>query len=72
MLLSAFKTPADVYNYPPKGIPSSFKFTNFAEVFKKYPLSGFYANSTSSRRPDRPSDMDFRHGTFAFAKLDFP
>ncbi len=73
MLLSSFKTPADVYNYPPKWIPSSFKFTNFAEVFKKIPFIRFYANSIFLSIVETVLQIWISAmGAFAFAKLDFP
>lgn len=73
MLLSAFKTPADVYNYPPKWIPSSFQFTNFAEVFKKIPFIRFYINSIFVSVVQTVLQIAISAmGAFAFAKLDFP
>ncbi len=45
MVLSAFKTSADVYTYPPRWIPSTFNFRNFNEVFAKIPFWRFYLNS---------------------------
>ena len=73
MLLSAFKTPADVYNYPPKWIPSSFKFTNYEEVFKKIPFIRFYANSIFVSVVQTVLQIAISAmGAFAFAKLEFP
>ncbi|MEW5814321.1 MAG: carbohydrate ABC transporter permease [Spirochaetota bacterium] len=45
MLLSAFKTGADVYTYPPKWIPTVWKLDNFAKVFKMVPFARYYFNS---------------------------
>ncbi|WP_103135213.1 carbohydrate ABC transporter permease [Mesotoga sp. B105.6.4] len=45
MILSAFKTQADVYSYPPKWLPSSWSFDNFARVFKMVPFGRYYFNS---------------------------
>lgn len=45
MVLSAFKTPADVYAYPPRWIPSEFNYNNFIEVFDKIPFWRYYINS---------------------------
>ncbi|MCE5256419.1 MAG: carbohydrate ABC transporter permease [Spirochaetaceae bacterium] len=73
MILSAFKTSSDVYAYPPKWIPSSFKWDNFAEVFKKIPFFRFYLNSilvsvTQTFLQILISAM----GAFALTKLEFP
>jgi len=45
MILSAFKTQADVYSYPPKWLPSSWSLDNFARVFKMVPFGRYYFNS---------------------------
>jgi multiple sugar transport system permease protein len=45
MVLSAFKTTADVYVYPPKWFPSKWDFGNFARVFDMVPFALYYANS---------------------------
>ncbi|MGH0052346.1 MAG: carbohydrate ABC transporter permease [Sphaerochaetaceae bacterium] len=45
MILSSFKTVSDVYTYPPKWIPSGWKFTNFAKVFEMIPFGRYYFNS---------------------------
>lgn len=45
MMLSAFKTPADVFAYPPKWLPSQWKFTNFTKVFNMIPFGMYYINS---------------------------
>lgn len=45
MALSAFKTVADVYAYPPRWIPSSWKTDNFREVFRMIPFGRYYINS---------------------------
>lgn len=45
MVLSAFKTNADVYAYPPKWLPSSWSLDNFQAVFDMIPFWRYYANS---------------------------
>ena len=45
MCLSAFKTNADVYAYPPKWIPSEWSLDNFKAVFDMIPFWRYYANS---------------------------
>ncbi|MFA5853035.1 MAG: carbohydrate ABC transporter permease, partial [Spirochaetales bacterium] len=73
MFLSAFKTSADVYSYPPKWIPSSFKWTNFAEVFKKIPFLRFYVNSIGVAFIQTFLQIAISAmGAFALTKLEFP
>ena len=45
MILSAFKTPADVYAYPPKWLPSVWSLDNFKAVFDMIPFWTYYGNS---------------------------
>ena len=45
MLLSAFKTTADVYAYPPKWLPSEWTLENFQAVFDMIPFWTYYLNS---------------------------
>lgn len=45
MLLSAFKTNADIYSYPPRWIPSIWTGENFGNVFRMIPFLQYYINS---------------------------
>ena len=45
MILSAFKTPGDVYAYPPKWLPSQWNLDNFKKVFEMIPFWTYYGNS---------------------------
>jgi len=45
MLLSSFKTAADIYSYPPKWIPSVWTGENFVKVFEMIPFLKYYWNS---------------------------
>jgi len=45
MFLSAFKTDADVFTYPPKWLPSKWTFNNFSRVFEMVPFGRYYLNS---------------------------
>jgi len=73
MVLSAFKTSADVYAYPPKWIPSSFKFTNFAEVFKKIPFVRFYINTIFTSVAQTVLQMILSiTAAYVLTKLNFP
>ena len=73
MVLSAFKTSADVYAYPPKWIPSSFEFTNFAEVFKKIPFVRFYVNTIFTSVVQTVLQMLLSiTAAYVLTKLNFP
>ena len=45
MVLSAFKSNADVYTYPPRWFPRSWNFGNFETVFDMVPFGRYYMNS---------------------------
>ncbi|MCQ2419785.1 MAG: carbohydrate ABC transporter permease [Clostridia bacterium] len=45
MILSAFKTNADIYSYPPRWIPSIWTGENFKHVFEMIPFLKYYINS---------------------------
>lgn len=45
MILSSFKTTADVYVYPPRWIPSVWTLENFTKVFNMIPFGLYYLNS---------------------------
>ena len=45
MILSSFKTVADVYSYPPKWLPSEWNLNNFKKVFEMIPFWTYYGNS---------------------------
>lgn len=45
MTLSAFKTKADVYSYPPRWLPSVWTWQNFKDVFEMIPFLRYYLNS---------------------------
>jgi len=73
MVLSSFKTTADVYQYPPKWMPSSFKWDNFAAVFQKIPFLRFYLNSIVTSTVQTALIIAISvMGAFALTKLDFP
>lgn len=73
MVLSAFKTSSDVYSYPPKWIPSSFHWQNFADVFQKIPFLRFYANSIAIAAIQTFLQILISAmGAFALTKLEFP
>ncbi|RLF38309.1 MAG: carbohydrate ABC transporter permease [Thermoplasmata archaeon] len=45
MFLSAFKTDADIYAYPPRWLPSHWRVENFIDVFRIIPFARYYLNS---------------------------
>jgi len=45
MFLSAFKTDADIYAYPPRWLPSYWRVENFIDVFRIIPFARYYLNS---------------------------
>ena len=45
MVLSAFKTNADVNAYPIRWLPSSFEWSNFQKVFQMVPFLRYYWNT---------------------------
>ena len=45
MILSSFKTAADVYQYPPRWIPSVWNWKNYGQVFRMIPFLRYYWNS---------------------------
>lgn len=73
MVLSAFKTSADVYTYPIKWLPSSFEWNNFQKVFDMVPFGRYYLNTiiTSVFQTLIQIAMSIC-AAYAFAKLRFP
>jgi multiple sugar transport system permease protein len=73
MVLSSFKTVADVYTYPPKWIPSSWKFDNFTKVFRMIPFGRYYFNSiyTSIMQTGIQLAISIM-AAYALVVLDFP
>lgn len=73
LFLSSFKTSSDVYQYPPRWMPSSFQLANFIEVFKKIPFLRFYANSLFIGIVQTVLQIAISAmGAFALTKLIFP
>lgn len=73
MILSAFKTPGEIYASPPVWIPSSFRLDNFVSVFKSAPFLRYFVNSivvTVSIVALTAVTTIF--AAFAFSKLRFP
>lgn len=73
MFLSAFKTQAEVYTYPPKWFPESFHLDNFKKVFEMVPFGRFYFNTIVTTIAQTTLQMVLSvTAAYAFAKLDFP
>ena len=73
MSLSSFKTTADIYTYPPKWLPSTFNWQNYAQVFKMIPFARYYINSiyTSVMQTFIQIALSI-FGAYAIVFLDFP
>ena len=73
MILSSFKTTADIYTYPPKWLPSTFNWQNYAQVFKMIPFARYYINSiyTSVMQTFIQIALSI-FGAYAIVFLDFP
>ena len=73
MILSAFKTSAEVLAYPLVWFPSTYQFDNFTKVFDMVPFGRYYFNTvvTSAAQTVLQIGMSIC-AAYAFAKLKFP
>ena len=73
MILSSFKTTADIYTNPPKWLPSTFNWQNYSAVFKLIPFARYYVNSiyTSVMQTFIQIALSI-FGAYAIVFLDFP
>ena len=73
MTLSAFKTKADVYSFPPRWIPTVWTWDNFKRVFEMIPFLRYYLNSiyTSLLQTVLIIGISIL-GAYALTKLRFP
>ncbi|MDD3366782.1 MAG: carbohydrate ABC transporter permease [Sphaerochaetaceae bacterium] len=73
VILSSFKTVADVYAYPPKWLPSSWKFSNYATVFEMIPFGRYYFNSIYTSVMQTALQLGISvTAAYALVVLDFP
>lgn len=73
MILSAFKTPSEIYASPPVWIPESFKLDNFAYVFDTAPFLRYFANTLIVTGVTVVlTAVTTILAAFAFSKLRFP
>lgn len=73
MILSAFKTPAEIASVPPVWIPESFALDNFVYAFKTAPFLRYFINSTIVTVSIVALTLVTTIlAAFAFSKLQFP
>ncbi len=72
MVLTSFKDLNEILVYPPKWLPSRFRFENYSEAFKAAPFGRFYANSLFvSLSVTLGQLVTCSMAAFAFARLKF-
>ncbi len=73
MILSSFKNTSDIYTYPPKWLPSTFKWGNYKAVFDMIPFGRYYINSiyTSLMQTFIQIALSI-FGAYAIVFLNFP
>ena len=73
MILSAFKTPAEIYATPPVWIPASFSFENFVSALHTAPFLRYFLNSLFvTFCIVTLTTITTILAAFAFSKLSFP
>lgn len=73
MILSAFKTRADVYAYLPRWLPSEWSWDNFRQVFEMIPFLRYYANSIITSVAQTALQIVLSvTAAYAVTKLHFP
>ncbi|HCA20516.1 MAG TPA: ABC transporter permease [Treponema sp.] len=73
MILSSFKTPVEIIQFPPKFLPSGISFVNYAKAFEMAPFGRYFLNSILVMI----CSVVFTTGAsvlcaFAFSRLHFP
>lgn len=73
MILSSFKTAADVYAYPPRWLPSSWDWHNYSEVFRMIPFFRYYFNSIYTSVAQTLLEITLSvTAAYSLSKLNFP
>lgn len=73
MVLSAFKTKADVYAYPPRWIPSVWTWDNFKKVFEMIPFLRYYGNSIFTSVVETALQIGISIvAAYSITKLEYP
>jgi ABC-type glycerol-3-phosphate transport system permease component len=72
MVLSAFKSNAEIFSYPPSIFPKTFNLDNFFKLFEMWPFGSWYINSILVSLISTITVLFFSTlAGFAFAKYDF-
>lgn len=73
MILTAFKTPAEAYTWPPVWLPSKWSVANFEQLFNTIPFARMFANSVwTSVVIASLNILTAAPAAYAFARLRFP
>lgn len=73
MVLSSFKTEADVYVYPPRWIPSTWSLENYRTIFERIPFIRYYLNSIYTTLMQTFLQLVLSlFGAYSIVFLDFP
>ncbi len=73
MVLSSFKTEADVYAYPPRWLPSLWTLSNYRTIFERIPFMRYYANSIYTSIMQTALQLVLSlFGAYCIVFLDFP
>jgi multiple sugar transport system permease protein/sn-glycerol 3-phosphate transport system permease protein len=73
MLVTALKPDGEIFLYPPRWIPSVWRFDNFAEAWTKAPFGRFFLNSVIVAGAITAIQLTTASlAAYAFARLRFP
>lgn len=73
MILTAFKTPAEAYTWPPVWLPAKWSWANFTQLFNTIPFARMFFNSFwSSTLIACLNIVTAAPAAYAFARLRFP
>jgi multiple sugar transport system permease protein len=73
MLSTSFMTDLEVYQFPPRFIPSEFRWTNYPEAMTLQPFGRFFLNSLIVAGASVLGQLAFcSMAAYAFARLRFP
>jgi ABC-type glycerol-3-phosphate transport system permease component len=72
MIFSSFKTNAQIFSYPPRLIPETFRLDSYASLFAERPFGTWYLNSVGVAAITTIAVLFFSSlAGFAFAKYNF-
>ena len=73
MILTAFKTPAEAYTWPPVWLPARWSVANFTQLFNTIPFARMFFNSVwTSVLIASLNILSAAPAAYAFARLRFP